>query len=126
MTDPYIGPLSFSYGHVFDGNVYNQEKVVTQTATGVGEGLTTQNEEWVIGMLEAYQAQQLRGLSKWNEPVFIDTCPELTDNDYMIHRGWYNLSVGSPIFNEFFIKLIKQRFPFARVMRSFCFSLPIK
>jgi hypothetical protein len=95
MTDLCtIGPVSIENAHLFDTNTFDFSNEATRTvASGTtlfGKG--NFKEKYGFELICSYdEALQLVGLVEQGEIIWMNTS-DLTDNDYMQHKGWVILT----------------------------------
>ena len=95
MTDLCtIGPVSIEHAHLFDTNTFSfsnsASKIVSSGSSIVTKGQF--GEEYGFELICSYdEALQLKGLVEQGELVWMNTS-DLTDNDYMQHKGWVVLT----------------------------------
>jgi len=105
MTEASIGPIKFSVAHLQDmNNRFASDKEIKETGNILRTGKVTESEEFAV-ILENYLVKQLQGLNKWDEVFWVDTSPDLVDNEDPAHRGWYLLNFKEPIFGVNYAKL---------------------
>lgn len=95
MTDLCtIGPVSIENAHLFDNNTFSfsnsASRIVSSGSTIVTKGQF--DEKFSFELICSYdEALQLKGLVEQGELVYMNTS-DLTDNDYMQHKGWVILT----------------------------------
>lgn len=95
MTDlASIGPVSITDAQLWDNNQFSissgSNKVIASGTTIFTKGQFEQTESFSI-ICSQDDALQLKGLVEIGEPVWINTSTDITDNDYLQHKGWYIL-----------------------------------
>ena len=90
-----IGPVTITDAHLYDGNTFNYSNSATQTvasgSTITSKGQYTEEHGFDIICTNS-EAIQLKGVVEMGEIVWMDTSNELTDNDYLQHKGWVVLT----------------------------------
>ena len=90
-----IGPVSILDAHLFDNNTFSFSNSATQTITS-GNNITTGGqlqEEYGFDLLcTADEALQLKGVVEQGQVIWIDTSSDLSDNNYLQHKGWVILT----------------------------------
>jgi len=90
-----IGPVSITDANLYDGNTFNYTNSATKTVAS-GSSITTRgqyNEEYGFDIICTNgEALQLQGVVEMGEVIWMDTSNELTDNNYLQHKGWVVLT----------------------------------
>jgi hypothetical protein len=98
MTDASIGPIKISIAHLQDkNNKFSSDKEIKEIGNLLNPGKVVESESFSV-MLENYLIKQLQGLNRWDEIFWVDTSPDLIDNEDPSHKGWYLLSFKEPNF----------------------------
>lgn len=95
MTDLCtIGPVSIEHAHLFDNNTFDFSNSATRVVSS-GSTITTKGqfgEQYAFELICSYdEALQLKGIVEQGEVIWMNTS-DLTDNDYMQHKGWVVLT----------------------------------
>lgn len=95
MTDIcFIGPVSIENAHIFDSNTFEFSNSAIQVVSS-GSTLTTKGqyeESYEFEIICTYdEALQLKGVVEMGEMIWMNTS-DLTDNDYLQHKGWVLLT----------------------------------
>jgi hypothetical protein len=89
-----IGPVSIANAHIFDASSYafssSATKTVVAGGTIVQRGSFTETYKFAVDCTFA-QALQLKGVVEQGEVIWLNTS-DLTDNDYLQHKGWVVLT----------------------------------
>ena len=98
MTDTAtIGPVSILDAHLFDANTFEFGNSATRVVSS-GSTITTKgqfSESYAFEIICSYdEALQLKGLVEQGELIWLNTS-DLTDNDYLQHKGWVLLTALS-------------------------------
>ncbi len=98
MDNASIGPIKISIAHLQDkNNKFVSNKEIKEIGNILSPGKVVESEEFAV-VLENYLIKQLQGLNRWDEIFWVDTSPDLVDNEDPSHRGWYLLSFKEPNF----------------------------
>lgn len=95
MTDVcIIGPVSIENAHLFDSSSYSfsnsASRIVTPGATIIKRGNFDESYAFKI-ICTNDEALQLKGVVEQGEIIWMNTS-DLTDNDYLQHKGWVILT----------------------------------
>jgi len=90
-----IGPVSITDAHLFENNSFDFSNTATQIITS-GSNITTGGqlqEEYGFDILcTADEALQLKGVVEQGQIIWMDTSSDLTDNNFLQHKGWVILT----------------------------------
>jgi len=90
-----IGPVSITDANLYDGQTFNYSNSATKTVAS-GSSITTRGqygEEFGFDIIcTNSEALQLRGVVEMGEVIWMDTSNELTDNNFLQHKGWVVLT----------------------------------
>jgi hypothetical protein len=90
-----IGPVTITDANLYDGNTFNYTNSTTRTVTS-GSSITTRgqfDEEYGFDIIcTNSQFIQLQGVVEMGEIIWMDSSSELTDNNYLQHKGWVVLT----------------------------------
>lgn len=96
MTDLCtIGPVSVAEAHILDDSSWSYEssatQVVTSGATITNRGQYGESYSFAI-ICTVDEALQLKGVVEQGDIIWMNTATDLTDNDYLQHKGWVILT----------------------------------
>ena len=92
MTDLCkIGPVTITDAHLYEGNTFSYGNSATNTvasgSTIISKGQYSESFGFDIIVNNA-EALQLKGIVEQCEIIWMDTSSDLTDNNYLQHKGW--------------------------------------